>query len=281
MEASTAAAHEPPHTRAPARASTSEVGGPAAYLAELIGTFGLVFFVAAVVSVYSGDGLGYADFTVIGLVHTFVLMLLITSLGGASGAHFNPAVTIALLVGRKIRPPDALIYIVVQLIGGLLGAMLAKLLLENEGSGVNYGALAISDAAATPAAAPGVPPAATGPDFLGGSVLGGLAVEAIGTFFLMWAIMATAVNPRGNRNWAPFVIGSTLGFCVMVLAPLTGAGFNPARWFGPAIAGGETGDFWVFILGPVIGALLAYMAYTAIVLNPQDRHGERPIDTLD
>ena len=282
MEAATAAAQDPPHRRAPARASTSDAGGAAAYAAEFIGTFSLVFFVVAVLSVYSGSGLGYQDFTVIGLVHVFILFLMITALGGASGAHFNPAVTIALLVGRKIRPNDAVVYIVVQMLGALAGTFLAKLLLDNEGDAINYGALAVSDAAAAPAAAPGQPAPAAGPDFLGGSVLGGRAVEALGTFFLMWAIMATAVNPRGNKHWAPLVIGATLGLCVMVMGPLTGAGFNPARWFGPAVAGGEFGDFWVFILGPIIGAVLAYMAYTAVVLNPQDRDpGERPIDTLD
>ena len=281
MEAAVAAP-EPPHDRPRTRVAANDAGGPAAYAAELIGTFSLVFFVVAVLSVYSGDGLGYQDFTVIGLVHVFILFLQITALGGVSGAHFNPAVTIALLVGRKIKPPDAAVYIVVQLIGGLLGALLAKALLENEGNGINFGALGISDATPAAAAAPGAPAPPAGPDFLGGSVLGGLVVEALGTFFLMWAIMATAVDPRGNKHWAPLVIGATLGMCVMVMGPLTGAGFNPARWFGPAIIGGEWDDFWVFVLGPVIGAILAYMVYSAVVLRPELRDpGARPVDTLE
>src|SRR5215213_12002484 len=180
MEASSVAAGtEPPHTRPVARATASPLGGVAAYAAELLGTLMLVFCVGMVVSINSGDGLGVTDFAVIGLVHTFVLMLLIHSLGGASGAHFNPAVTIALLVTRKIKGADAGIYILVQLAGGILGAFLVKALLLNEGDAVGYGALSIADAAPAAAAAPGAPPVASGPDWLGGSSIGGLAAEAI------------------------------------------------------------------------------------------------------
>ena len=283
MEASTATVQEPPRPRGrTARATDTAPKGPPAFIAELLGTFTLVFFVTMVVTVYSGDALGYQDFAVIGLVHLLVLMLLVVSLGGTSGAHFNPAVTIALLVGRKIRPPDAVVYILVQLVGAIAAALLTKFLLKNEGSPGNFGLPTIADGVEPPAAQPGAPAPPAGPDYLGGSVIGGLVVEALGTFFLMWAIMATAVNPRGPRNWAGLVIGGTLALGVMVLAPLTGAGFNPARWFGPAIVGSELQDALAYVIGPVIGAVLAYMAYTAIVLVPQDRDpGDRPVDHLD
>ena len=66
----------------------------------------------------------------------------------------------------------------------------------------------------------------------------------------MWAIMGVAVNPRGERAWAGWVIGIALGAGVMVFAPLDGAGFNPARWFGPAIVSGEYADWWIYISGP-------------------------------
>jgi MIP family channel proteins len=285
MEASTATEgrREPPRSRRPvARATDSPTGGTAAYLAEFIGTLSLVFVIAMVVIVNSGDGLGVTDFAVIGLVHAFMLMLLIHSLGGASGAHFNPAVTIALALGRKIRLMDGAVYIVVQVAGAVAGAYIAKLLLDDEGAAVNYGTPSIADAPAAPATQPGVPAVAPqGANWLGGKALGGMFAELIGTFFLMWSIMAMAVNPRGERHWAAFVIGATLGTMVMILAPLTGAGLNPARAFGPGIVSGEMPNFVAYAVGPVIGAILAYILYTVIVLNPQDREGERPIDTLD
>lgn len=285
MEASTAEGAErvPPRTgRPPARATDSR--GLPAYAAEFLGTLMLVFVIAMVVIVNSGGGLGVTDFAVLGLVHAFVLMLLIVSLGGASGAHFNPAVTVALAMGRKISPPDALVYIVVQLAGGIVGALIAKALLDDEGAAVGYGTPAVADAPEAPAAQPGVPPQPSeGADWLGGSVLGGMFVELIGTFFLMWAIMATAVNPRGARNWAGFVIGATLGTMVMILGPLTGAGFNPARSIGPGVVDGfEIPNLIVYVIGPVVGAIIAYVLYTVIVLNPQGRDpGDRPIDHLD
>jgi MIP family channel proteins len=287
MEASTAeGAHAvPPRSGRPtARATDSPTGGIAAYAAEFIGTLMLVFAVAMVVIVNSGGGLGVTDWAVLGLVHAFVLMLLIVSLGGASGAHFNPAVTIALAVGRKIRPADAVVYILVQIAGAIVGALIAKLLLDDEGAGnnVNYGTPSIAEADPAPAAQPGVPPAATGPGWLDGKPLGGMFAELIGTFFLMWAIMATAVNPRGDGRWAGLVIGGTLGAMVMILGPLTGAGLNPARTYGPGVVASEFPNALAYVAGPIVGAVLAYVLYTAIVLNPQGRDpGDRPIDHLE
>lgn len=246
----------------PGRRDDDEERGPAAYTAEFLGTFLLVFFICSIVSVNSGGGLGFTDFAVIGLVHVFVLAFLIYTLGGTSGAHFNPAVTVALAAIRKISPLDGLIYILVQLAGGVAGALVCRVLLLDEGRAANYGATTVSE------------------KFLQGRALPGLLAEAIGTFVLMWAIMGCAVNPRGQRDWAGLVIGMTLGFAVMTLAPLTGAGFNPARSFGPAIVSGEAPDFWIYVAGPLLGALLAAFGYKLLVLDPQDKVARRPIDTL-
>jgi aquaporin NIP len=90
-----------------------------------------------------------------------------------------------------------------------------------------------------------------------------------------------AVNPRGERHWAAFVIGSALGVGVLIFGPLTGAGLNPARWLGPAVMSGELADVWAYILGPIVGAVAAALAYTAPVLDPQERAEQRPIDTLE
>jgi MIP family channel proteins len=231
-------------------------------MAEFLGTLLLVFFIGMVLAVQSKAGLGYTEFAVIGLVHVFVLATLVYVYGGTSGAHFNPAVTVALAALRKIRPADALIYILVQLSGAIAAALLVKALLLDQGDATHYGATLLND------------------KFID-KALAGLLAEAMGTFALMTAIMGTAVNPRGERAWAGWIIGGILGAAVMIIGPLTGAGFNPARSFGPALVSGEWGDFWIYVVGPVLGALAAAFSYKLIVLDPADRVGERPIDTLD
>ena len=121
-----------------------EERGTPAYVAEFIGTFFLVLFVCMIVSLNSAGGLGVTDYAVIGLVHAFVLAMLVYTLGGTSGAHFNPAVTAALAALRKITLIDAVIYWLVQLAGAVAAALVTKLLLLDEGRGANYGATSIS-----------------------------------------------------------------------------------------------------------------------------------------
>ena len=224
-----------------------------AYIAEFVGTFLLVLFIALAVTVYAGGG-GSPDLVAIALVHTFGLMMLIATLGGTSGAHFNPAVTVALCTIRQITPVDAAIYIVVQLAGGVLAVLVAKALIQSgAGDAVNFGAVGVSD------------------DLLGGKALAGCLAEFIGTFALMWAIMGAAVNPTSDKAWAPFVIGGTLGAAVLLLAPMTGGGFNPARAFGPALVTGEFGPagtfLLAFIVAPLAGAVAAALAYSAVALK--------------
>jgi len=232
--------------------------GPAAYIAEFVGTLLLVFFVTAVVTLYvtppsPTNPAPFIDFSVVGLVHVFVLFVLVQTLALISGAHFNPAVTVVMTALRQIKPPDALVYIVAQLGGGVAGALLTKLLLEDEGKAVNYGITAVSSR-------------------LEGAIFPGMVVEALGTFFLVWAIVGVAVNPRATQEWAALAIGGALGMLVMVFGPLTGAGFNPARSFGPAIVSGEfngAGDFLlVYVAAPLIGALLSGFLYFNLVIAP-------------
>ena len=233
--------------------------GTSAYIAEFIGTAALVFFITMAVSLFieqapAGLPQPFIDWSVIGLVHVFVLFMLIQTLALVSGAHFNPAITAALTVIREIKPVDAAIYIVVQLAGGTLGALATKAMLSDEGDPENYGALAV------------------GPRLDGEIFWGGLSAELIGTFFLVWAVVGVAVNPRADRGWAAFVIGGTLGFLVMVIGPLTGAGLNPARAFGPALVSGEWGGFddfvITFVLAPVIGGILGALVYVRMVIVP-------------
>jgi MIP family channel proteins len=224
--------------------------GLAAYLAELIGTFLLVFFIASVVVLFvsTGEQASFgSDFAVIGLVHAFLLFGLIVMFGVVSGGHFNPAVTLAAAAIKRIAPVDALIYILAQLSGGVLGALLCKGLLLDEGRATNYGAATVSG-------------------ILGGNFQGAI-VEAIGTFCLVLVILAAVFSRKSFKEWAPLAIGTTLGFIVMVGGPLTGGSFNPARWFGPALVGNEWGDVWPYLLGPIVGSLLAAGVFK-FVLEP-------------
>jgi glycerol uptake facilitator protein len=243
--------------------------GPAAYVAELVGTFLLVLFIGFILASNSpaeAGGLGFTDFAVVGLLHAFLLMMLVASLGGASGAHFNPAVTVTLAALRKITWGDAAIYIMLQLVGAVLGALTVKLVLTGVADVTNFGAPAVNER------------------FVSGDGAAALA-EMIGTFTLMWAIMGVAVNPETERSWAPWVIGGTLGFAVMAIGPFTGASLNPARAFGPALVGNAfngAGTFLlVYVLAPIAGAVVAGAGYHALVLAPQALHGERPVDKLE
>jgi glycerol uptake facilitator protein len=248
-----------------------EERGPAAFLAEFIGTFALVFFITmAVVLFLPGPEAApqptlpgqpppeaeqpFQDWAVVGFVHVFVLFLLIQTLAIISGAHFNPAVTVALAAIRQIRGIDAAIYVVVQLAGATLGGLCTKLIVDDEGEAVHHGATEVSRRVEQD-----IFPA-------------GFAVEAIGTFFLVWAIVGVAVNPRALKDWAGLVIGGTLGLAVMTLGPITGAGFNPARVFGPALVSNHFEGLDTFlvayVLGPLVGALLAASVYFYLFILP-------------
>lgn len=222
--------------------------GLAAYLAELIGTFLLVFFITSVVVLFVATGnqaqFG-SDFAVVGLVHAFLLFGLIVMFGVVSGGHFNPAVTLAAAAIKRISPIDAVIYILAQLSGGVLGALLTKSLLLDEGRATHYGAVQVSG-------------------LLSGSFAGSV-VEAVGTFCLVLVILAAVYSKKSFKEWAPLAIGTTLGFIVMVGGPLTGGSFNPARWFGPALVGNDFGGTWPYLLGPIVGSLLAAAVFKFVL----------------
>jgi len=224
-----------------------------------VGTLLLVFAVGVVVSLFvatADTAQSGSDFAVVGLAHVFILFALILTFGAVSGGHFNPAVTVAAAALKRIDPLDALVYILAQLSGGVLGALLVKGLLLDEGRAANYGAASVSP-------------------LLGGN-FDGMIVEAIGTFLLVLVICAVAFNPRARQEWAPLAIGTTLGLGVMLFAPLTGASFNPARWFGPAIISDDFGGTWPYIIGPLLGALAAAALYRFVIAGEQFATGPEP-----
>jgi MIP family channel proteins len=235
--------------------------GLAAYIAELLGTLLLVFFITSVITLYVASGQNAqfgSDFAVVGLTHFLVLFSLIISIGVASGGHFNPAITAAFMALRRIDPIDGLVYILAQLSGGVLGALLTKALLLDEGKASDYGTPKVTD-------------------LLGGPLQGAI-VEGLGTFVLVMTVLAVALNPE-IRRWAALAIGGALAMAVMVLGPLSGGSFNPARWFGPALVGNSFTDAWVFIIGPLVGAAVATAVYK-FVIEPTSGAAQELADTV-
>jgi glycerol uptake facilitator protein len=251
--------------------------GPAAYVSEFIGTFALVFAICAAVILFvpappepqagaqvPTTGTFFQDFAVIGLVHVLALFFLIQTLAVMSGAHFNPAVTVAMTVVRQIKAIDSAIYILMQLAGATLGALVAKLLVGQNDASETFGAVAYNETRLD-------------------NTVEGMGLEALGTFFLVWAIMGVAVNPSAVKDWSGLVIGGTLGFAVMIVAPLTGAGFNPARALGPAIVANEFDELgrWLllYVLSPLVGALVAVFLYSWLMVTEgkKGRGGAEPV----
>lgn len=222
--------------------------GLAAYIAELVGTMFLTFFITSVTVLYVASGATAqfgSDYAVVGLVNAFVLIALVIGIGAVSGGHFNPVVTIAAAVNKRINPIDGLVYVLAQLSGGVLGALLTRAFLSDEGRASDYGATTVSN-------------------LLGGNFQGAL-VEGIGAFVLVVAFLAVTYGPSAKKEWAPFTYGITLGFLVMVLGPLSGGSFNPARWFGPALVGNHFASVWPYTVGPLVGALLAAGFYKLVL----------------
>jgi glycerol uptake facilitator protein len=231
--------------------------GLPAYLAELIGTLFLVFFITSGVTLFVSTGAQAqfgSDFAVVGFVQGLCLFGMIAIFGAVSGGHFNPAVTLAVAAIRRISPLDAVIYILAQLSGAVLGALLTKSLLLDEGRATHYGAGSISPLLANNTA--------------------GAVVEAVGVLVLVMVILSTVFSKKSLKDWAPLAIGTTFVFMVMVGGPLTGACFNPARWFGAALVSNEWGGTWPYLLGPLVGALVAVGVWLFVI-----EAGGRPAPT--
>ena len=214
----------------------------AALIAEATGTF-LFFFVGAG-SVVLGDYLAGNGGTGPGLLgvafaHGLALAVLVSALGAVSGGHFNPAVTLAVWIMGRITPLRAGLYVVAQLIGALAAGLALKLVFADAWQASNIG---------TPALGSGITPVV------------GIAVEAVLTALLVLVVIGTAVDSRAPKIGG-LAIGLAVAADILVGGPLTGAAMNPARWFGPAIAAGAYADWYVWWIGPAIGAAVAALVY--------------------
>jgi MIP family channel proteins len=213
--------------------------------AEALGTFGFVFVGAAVVVVNGGfpnSGIGLLG---IALAHAVALSVMITATMTISGGHLNPAVTIALLVARRIDAISALAYIATQLVAACVAAYLVKMLLPPN---------AVRNAMV------GLPVIASSMN-----LQQAIGLELVLTFFLVSAVFGTAVSPDAPRV-AGFGIGLVLLFDILVGGPLTGAAMNPARAFGPAVVAGEWVGQLVYWIGPILGGILAALLWEYLLL---------------
>jgi MIP family channel proteins len=213
------------------------------FVAEFVGVFAYVFVGGASVMMTRGPG----SLITVAVAHGFVLAVMITATMRVSG-HLNPAVTIGFLVTRRMQPMMAGVYLVAQLIGGMVAAYALKavvpaaLFVATRGGG-NTVALDVT----------------TGQAFL---------IEAVITFFLVFVVFGSAVDPQ-----APKIGGLAIGLAaaanIVAVGPLTGASMNPARAFGPAVASGVYEGQMIYWLGPIVGAIVAAVLYDQLFL-PRD-----------
>jgi len=223
---------------------------PEKFRAELLGTF--VFVLVGAGSALGGAVLGGGDpgafLLIAALGNGFGLAMAVTATLKVSGGSLNPAVTVALWAVRKLKAREVVAYIVAELLGAFLaGIALVAAFPSALGSGVNWGSPSLSGSV---------------------SSLQGVAIEALMTFVLMFVIYGTAVDSR-----APHVGGFAIGMAVLgdvlVAGNLTGAAMNPARAYGPMLAAGFFPGYWyIYIIGPVIGAVLAALAYHYFIESP-------------
>lgn len=219
-----------------------------AVLAEFVGTFALIFFGAGSVVLALN---GQLDLLGVALAHGLVIAIMVSQMGHLSGGVFNPAIQVALWVTGRMPGPRTAAYIGAQMLGAVAAAFLLRSLDPRQ---------------AFDAAAGGAPALATG-------IAAGKAIlmEAVGTFFLVWAVFATAIDDRGPfGKTAGLTIGLTITFGILALGPFTGAAFNPARWFGPALAAGHWEDWYVWIVGPIAGGVLAGILYWSVYLRDRE-----------
>lgn len=210
------------------------------YLAEFIGTFVLVFLGTGTVAIAnSGEtAIGYLG---IGLAFGMAVMVMACAVGGVSGGNFNPAVSLAMMMNKRLEVKDGIFYIIAQFIGaiaasGILSIFIKALDLPRDGFGQTD-----------------FPNITAGQAFL---------FEAIITFLFVFVILMVTSSKFGNQALAPIAIGTVLSFLIIVALNVTGGSLNPARSFGPAIfAGGSAlSNYWVYLLAPLVGSAVAAVA---------------------
>jgi len=219
-----------------------------AAVAEFVATFALVSVGAGAMILNAN---GQLDLTGVALAQGLVLAIMVSITMHISGGMVNPAVAVSLWVTGKVSTPRAGALIVAQLAGAIAGAFLLKFLVPAElfGSG-NGGIPALGD---------------------GVTIGKGILIEAVTTFFLVFAFFGTVVDDRGPfSKTAGLTIGLVVAFDIMAFGPYTGAAMNPARWLGPALATTDWADWYVWIVGPIAGGIIAGVLYWSVFLKDKE-----------
>jgi MIP family channel proteins len=212
-------------------------------LAEFIGTYALIFMGAGAICI---DSLTHGGVGLVGiaLAHGLAIATMVSATGHISGGHLNPAVTIGALAGGKISFKNSIYYIIAQILGAVLAAATFKAMFSADLlDTVHYGAPALG--------------ANIG-------VTAGVFIEAILTFFLVFAVYGTAFDERGPKVGGLF-IGLVITMDILAAGPLTGASMNPARTFGPALLSGFWENHLVYWVGPALGGLVAAVVYQYVL----------------
>lgn len=212
---------------------------PKPLVAEFLGTFTLVFIGAGAAALAGATGIGLVG---VALAHGLALTVIVYAWGAVSGAHVNPAVSVALAAVGRIPWRQAGMFVAVQLAGAAVAALFLSFLIGTTG---NLGMTL-----------PG----------RGVSVAQAVVAEAVLTFFLVTAVFGSAVAER-NGNAGGLAIGLVLAMDILVGGSLTGGSMNPARTFGPALAMGNFDQIWIYAVGPVAGGTLAAWLYDRFILR--------------
>jgi MIP family channel proteins len=222
-------------------------------VAEFVGVFVFVFIGAGAGTLAAANGAGTLG---VAVAHGLALGIMVSTLGHISGAHFNPAVTVGAWVTGKIDSVRAPLYVLVQLAGAVAACGLLRLALSKQiWEPTKLGATVINPAA----------------EQVGFTAPKGLLLEAVMTFALVLVVFGTAIDERGTfKAIAGFGIGLIVTADILVGGILTGASMNPARSFGPAVVTWTWTDFWIYILGPLAGAVIAAEVYWFFFLRTRE-----------
>lgn len=209
------------------------------YIAEFMGTFMLVFVGTGAV-VISGAGsesiTGIANVLAVGLAFGLTITIMAYTFGGVSGGNFNPAVSLAMMINKRLSIKDGIYYIISQFLGAIVASGFVGLLADAAG----FNGLGATDF-----------PVLTAPM--------ALLFETVITFIFVLVILMTTSEKFGNSTMAPIAIGVTLSLLIAVALNLTGGSLNPARSFGPAIfnGGSPLSNYWVYLVAPLLGGAIA------------------------